>query len=204
MNKAKKRIRGRLTYANVMVSLLALVVLGGGGAYALAPAPGAQPADLSVSISGPSSEVTTAGGPPVHWHETVSVRNRGPGKTRPVVFVGAPGKSVTNYNQAGDNDQVTVIGTVLDVQHSASTCIPLGPENDVQGVPSHTGSLVCEGPMLASGQSASFFVAYISYPCAGGYTLVTRALVTSALLDPDAGNDRAGKAVGITNTGGCG
>jgi hypothetical protein len=203
----KRAIAGagrRLTYANVMVTLLALGVLGGGGAYALSSAPGAKPADLSVSISGPPSVVTQAGGPRISWHETVQVHNSGPGRTRPVVLVGAPGRAVNSYNQAADNDQASIFGTVLDIARSSSKCVPLGAELDIQGIPSRSGPLACEGPLLASGKSASFVIAYLSFGCAGAYTMTTTALATSALVDPNASHDRASRAVSISNTGGCG
>jgi hypothetical protein len=204
MERATVGTSWRPGYATVLVAVLTAVVVGGGGAYALSTAPGAQPADLSLSISGPKSVTVTAGSSAVLWHETVSVRNRGPGRTRAVVLVGAPGRSDNHYNQAGDNDQTSAIGTALNIAHSSSTCVPLGAETDIQGAPSRSGPMACEGPMLASGQSAHFVIAYLSYPCVGNYPMTTAALATSALLDPDASNDRARRTVNIVNSGGCG
>lgn len=198
----------RLKRWDVAVVVVALLVVGGGGAYAVtAPAPGARPADLSVSITGPAT-VSASTPSATRWSETIHVHNAGPGRARPVVLVGAPGHVIVRSvnGGGGDIDQGTVVGTVLDRTRTSPKCVPLGAETSVEGSPTpsvQSGPVACAGPFIESGGSTSFVVAFDSNSCQGSYAMTTTALVTSSLVDPNGVHDRASKTVNVTSTG-CG
>ncbi|MDX6616568.1 MAG: hypothetical protein QOD60_1659 [Solirubrobacterales bacterium] len=212
MNELKRlkrplaRFVGRLTYANVMVTLLAFLVLAGGAAIAKKKGHGkATKADLGVLIAGPTSTSLQPGDTTVV--HTVQVTNNGPGKAQPVVFVGGGGR--VNVGDVSVTGQT--VSHVLSTARLAAApgCTQTGPTVSFPprgAVPASAvsyGTLVCKGPALKKGATASFPVTYSASYCSGDGTLTTTAVATSGLVDPKSTNDTAAKATAL-DSGGCG